>query len=299
VNEERTKRSALEERLAAVRKAMERGLPERAHALRTAADLLSRGHGSARADLKRLAHKLRGIVGTFGYQRLSELATELEQKAETGSATAVVKLARQVAQMAEDAAAKNEQEAADKESPAAGTGRRANARADRRVSGAAHPAAKPETPAEKHGHRTLAGPKRGEEAQQKTGTSARTRVLAVDDEQSDRMLLELTLGRLGGFEATVVGSPLEALQLLGSQPFDLVLADAMMPELNGRQFVRSVHESSAAGSIPVVILSAASPEELGWDMQSDGPTAWLRKPFVPRELVEQLRKILAGEDEGR
>ena len=294
MNEYRGDRSGLEERLAAVKRAVEQGLPERARALRTAADRLSEGHGSARADLKRLAHKLRGIVGTFGYERLSGLATELERIAANEGAQKGVSLAGQVAALAEEEASAGSREDA-KPGPgdkaghprpaippplqsAAVVTRETRARfASPAPAGRAVPAPSTE-PSDK--------------ARPERDATSPPRVLVVDDEQSDRMLLQLTLSKLGGFEATVVGSPLQALELLGSERFDLVLADAMMPELDGMQFVRSARERSGAAGMPIVILSAASPDELGWDTEGKGPTAWLRKPFVPRELVEQLRRIL-------
>jgi DNA-binding response OmpR family regulator len=43
---------------------------------------------------------------------------------------------------------------------------------------------------------------------------------------------------------------------------------------------------------PVVILSAASPDELGWSSTLNGATAWLRKPFKPSELVQEIQKIV-------
>jgi CheY-like chemotaxis protein/HPt (histidine-containing phosphotransfer) domain-containing protein len=294
MGEDRPGPSALEERLAAVKKAMEAGLPERALSLHAAADRLSQGHGSARADLKRLAHKLRGIVGSFGYQQLSSLASELEQKAASGSTADVVSLAREIARLSQEAARDSGKNGADRErTPAAagrprikgkGSGRRQKQPAAARDGRAA---SAPAIAAESAPARA-----RGPGARPERGSSSRLRVLAVDDEESDRMLLELTLGRLGGFEAFVVDSPLKALEMLRRERFDLVMADAMMPELNGMQFIRSARENSRAVDLPIVILSAASPDELGWEMGGEEPTAWLRKPFVPRELVAELLRIL-------
>jgi hypothetical protein len=44
-----------------------------------------------------------------------------------------------------------------------------------------------------------------------------------------------------------------------------------------------------------VILSAATPEELGWDLDvAHAPFGWWRKPFRPKALVEQVRDVLAS-----
>ena len=106
------------------------------------------------------------------------------------------------------------------------------------------------------------------------------------------MLLELTLSRIGGFDAIVVRSPTEALEMVRNESFDLILADAMMPEMNGGQFFREVRALDPASTVPLVALSAASPEELGWSTNRAVHTAWLRKPFIPRELASELLQIL-------
>ena len=303
MNEDGSDRSVLEERLAAVKKTMERGLPERARALRAAADRLAEGHGSARVDLKRLAHKLRGIVGTFGYEQLSGMAAALEGNALNERASKVVSLAREIAALAEKAAAASARAEGKKQQGGARVGRtRAALRPARE---AAVPAGKARSrlrspvaavePAPARASLAAPDPKPDGARRPEQNAGSPIRVLVVDDEQSDRTLLELTLGKLGGFEATVVDSPVKALELLNSELFDLIVVDAMMPELNGMQFVRSARKSSRTAGLPIVILSAASPDELGWDMQNESPAAWLRKPFVPRELVEQLRRILDRE----
>lgn len=122
----------------------------------------------------------------------------------------------------------------------------------------------------------------------------RRRVLAVDDDADIRRMMRLTLERLGGYETTVAGSRDQALASL-DRPFDLILLDAMMPDVNGLELLRAVRASVTASS-PVFILSAASPEELGWSWDSgDGPTGWWRKPLAPTVLLERVREVLAGE----
>jgi CheY-like chemotaxis protein len=128
------------------------------------------------------------------------------------------------------------------------------------------------------------------------GSSARPRdgkplrVLAMDDDLVTQRLLQLTLAQVGGFDAIVVGSAAAALELLQREAFDVVLSDAMMPDMNGRDFRRAAR---AAGALmPIVILSAAAADELGWDDPS-GPGLWLRKPFKPTTLVRDIERIVA------
>jgi CheY-like chemotaxis protein len=118
------------------------------------------------------------------------------------------------------------------------------------------------------------------------------RVLATDDDLVTQRLLTLTLKQVGGFDATVVGSAAAALALLKEQQFDIVISDAMMPDMNGREFRRAAR--AAGATVPIVILSAAGPDELGWPDDGEGPGGWLRKPFKPSELVRDLARIAAA-----
>ncbi len=136
---------------------------------------------------------------------------------------------------------------------------------------------------------TAPPPRRGAE-------TARRAVLAVEDDESTAQLLTLTLGRIGSYEPTVVGTGEAALELLDRQTFDLVLVDAMLPGMNGLEFTRHVRKSvSANRDVPIVVLSAASAQDLGWDLAAEGPAApdgWLRKPIRARSLLEDLEPFV-------
>ena len=67
----------------------------------------------------------------------------------------------------------------------------------------------------------------------------------------------------------------------------------MMPDMDGLSFCRAVRAQSTTAGIPVVMLSASSPEELGWPVGGDGPTVWLRKPFDPKTLIDEVRRVAA------
>lgn len=65
------------------------------------------------------------------------------------------------------------------------------------------------------------------------------RVLIVDDEQIVLDVLQRILTRIG-YEAVVIESGREALERYPSEPFDLVLLDVLMPEINGFQIAREI-----------------------------------------------------------
>jgi CheY-like chemotaxis protein len=130
-------------------------------------------------------------------------------------------------------------------------------------------------------------------------TSARkagSPVLAVDDDDATAHLLTLTLGRIGGFEPVVVDTAERAIILLGERRFDLILVDAMLPGMNGLELCRHVRTAMPSyRDVAIVVLSAASPAELGWEAEAEGehaPDGWLRKPIRAKSLILDLEPFL-------
>jgi CheY-like chemotaxis protein len=253
---ERDRFGEFEARLAALKYKMETGLAERARALRAMAARVEAGDASARKELKTESHKLRGIAGSYGHHDLTELAAQLEQRASVSPPAAVGKLARDLADLAE-------RKAHDSEPPAA--------------------------PPPEDAPRSSRPPARSSDRPAPQPGTARLRVLAMDDDPVTQRLLLLTLQQVGGFDATIVHSAERALELLRTEHYDVVVSDAMMPDMNGREFRRAAREAGA--TMPIVILSAASPAELGWAGELGKTDAWLRKPFKPTELVQDILRI--------
>ena len=121
-------------------------------------------------------------------------------------------------------------------------------------------------------------------------------VLAVEDDDSTAHLLMLTLGRIGGFAPMVVDTAERALELLEERRFDLILIDAMLPGMNGLAFCKHVREAMPSyRDVAIVVLSAASPADLGWSLEDLGehkPDGWLNKPIRAKSLILDLEPFL-------
>jgi DNA-binding LytR/AlgR family response regulator len=78
--------------------------------------------------------------------------------------------------------------------------------------------------------------------------------LIVDDEELGRMLIENYVQRLGLTIVAQCRNPIEALKIMQSNEIDLIFLDIQMPEMNGLQFIKSLHYK------PLVILTTAYPE---------------------------------------
>lgn len=255
------RKRAFEARLSALKQKMEQGLSTRATDLREAARALDEGDVGARQTLKSHAHRLRGIAGTYGHPDLTDAATRLEQTAAVSPAAQVVELAEALADMAEQVG-KRSKPVLSSPAPAMAPQSRATSTSE----------AEPASRTKPTGQKSL-------------------RILAVDDDPLTVRLLTLTLRDVGGFDATIVNSAAEGLAKLRAERFDLVISDAMMPDMDGKEFCAAARAlGGAAATIPILILSAATADELGWTGEARHHTGWLRKPFRPSELVRKLNR---------
>ena len=116
------------------------------------------------------------------------------------------------------------------------------------------------------------------------------RVLIVDDETAIREMIVLAL-EMAGYETVEAADGLQALRLIQSQPFDLVLMDWMMPGASGLETARRIRKDEQNKSLPIVMLTAKEDEDAkitGLSVADD----FITKPFSPRELVARLKAIL-------
>jgi PAS domain S-box-containing protein len=114
----------------------------------------------------------------------------------------------------------------------------------------------------------------------------RPHVLVVDDNADMRQYL----GRLlsGAYEVEEAHGGEAALAAVREQPPDLVLADVMMPGLDGFGLLRELRSDSRTRTVPVVLLSARAGEESRVEGLAAGADDYLVKPFSARELLARV-----------
>ncbi len=118
------------------------------------------------------------------------------------------------------------------------------------------------------------------------------KVLLVEDHDLNRELL-LEMVRLSGCEAVGAGDGEEALALLETNPFDLILMDLHMPGMNGAQLTREWRKREAdQGRTPVRIIGISADVRLQEQKRcaSAGMNAFLGKPFS----INALKKMLGS-----
>jgi signal transduction histidine kinase/DNA-binding response OmpR family regulator len=119
----------------------------------------------------------------------------------------------------------------------------------------------------------------------------RTTVLVVDDNADVRRYVRRLLEpRYRVLEAT---DGQDGLERTRSALPDLVVADVMMPELNGFEMVRDLRQSARTDCIPVVMLTARAEEADQVEGLAGGAEAYVTKPFDADVLTAQVDRLIA------
>ena len=115
------------------------------------------------------------------------------------------------------------------------------------------------------------------------------RVLLVEDDRSLRRYLEVVLRR-EGYEVIVAVDGLAAMRATLTSPVDIVVTDAIMPNLNGYELVRFLRNTPQLSHLPIVLLSALEiKENQPEDHKAD---VYLSKPVSPETLIECLEALM-------
>ena len=121
------------------------------------------------------------------------------------------------------------------------------------------------------------------------GTGTPIRVLLVDDEPAIRRALRTPLNEMG-FITTEASRGEEAIQLLQSQTFDIVLLDINMPGIGGMKTLTRVR--SMAPRLPILMLTVLDGEEDKVAALESGADDYITKPFSIREVVARMRSAV-------
>jgi DNA-binding response OmpR family regulator len=114
------------------------------------------------------------------------------------------------------------------------------------------------------------------------------RILLIED---DKRLAEMVKSYLGafGFSVTAAHSGGAAISLYRREPFDALILDLMLPDMDGLEVCRQIRADSQARILMLTARGDAMDRIIGLEMGADD---YLAKPFEPRELLARLRSIL-------
>ncbi len=111
-----------------------------------------------------------------------------------------------------------------------------------------------------------------------------------------RKIVERSL-RQAGIELSNVseaGNGAEALAVLQAGKVDLILCDINMPVMDGLEFVKQLAGVENAKGVPVVMITTEGSEAHVVQALASGARGYIRKPFTPEQVKEQVIPVLAG-----
>ena len=117
-------------------------------------------------------------------------------------------------------------------------------------------------------------------------------LLVVDDNEDNRYVLSQQLNIQGYDNITIATNGHEALNILRSKSFDLVLLDIMMPDLNGYEVLERMRSSPELRNIPVIMISGIGELDSVVRCIELGAEDYLPKPFEPTLLRARVRATL-------
>lgn len=120
-------------------------------------------------------------------------------------------------------------------------------------------------------------------------------ILIVDDNDMNRDLLARHLQRLKHTSEQAVDG-VQALELMRSRPYDVILLDLMMPRLDGFEVLQAMKDDPSQHDIPVIILSAESDLETVNRCIELGADDYLFKPFNMSLLRNRIESCLNQRD---
>ena len=109
-----------------------------------------------------------------------------------------------------------------------------------------------------------------------------------------RTALEADARSSAGLEVVEASSGFEALRLLPRGPYDLVITDINMPDINGLELISFIRRSELHKQTPVLIISTQSSERDRARGISLGANGYLTKPFAQEDLQNEVWRFLSN-----
>lgn len=116
------------------------------------------------------------------------------------------------------------------------------------------------------------------------------KVLAIDDSRTIRNLVRRAMEE-AGFTCTTADDGVQGVQRFAEDVPDVVITDINMPRMDGFGVIDAIRSGSANRTVPILVLTTESAEELKSRARKAGATGWIVKPFEDTAIVSVVRRV--------
>ncbi len=118
------------------------------------------------------------------------------------------------------------------------------------------------------------------------------KIMLAEDSSSVRSLMAQAL-RDSGYEVVEAVDGKDALEKIqGNSELDLLITDLNMPNMDGIDLISTFRKQPGCRFVPVVILTGETQEDKKAEGRLAGASAWINKPFKPRQLLSLVKTVL-------
>lgn len=119
----------------------------------------------------------------------------------------------------------------------------------------------------------------------------KNRILIVEDEES-LLKLETILLTIKGFEVIGVHTGTQALEIIATQEFDLVLLDIMLPDIDGFEICRQLRGNPRTSVVPILMLTGKNSQIDHDNGVLCGADVYMVKPFKSAMIIFEINRLL-------
>ena len=116
-------------------------------------------------------------------------------------------------------------------------------------------------------------------------------VLMIDDDEINRQMAEMILTRKLPYKVLTADSGMRGIELMHQYEVNLVLLDVTMPVWDGFKTLSVIRSDSKLKDTPVIMLTASAERDSVIKASQYGVDDYIRKPFVPEELISRVSKV--------
>ncbi len=124
-------------------------------------------------------------------------------------------------------------------------------------------------------------------------------VLVVDDDEMNLQVAKMILEKKLPCRVITANSGAQCLEVLQSQYVRVVLLDILMPEMDGIETLKEIRADERFEELPVIMLTASLDKDNIKKAAALGVKDYVRKPFMPKELIDRVSKKLIEESSNK